>query len=550
MKETGRRTLIWLAKSFMPMSVDGLCETLALQPTNEVNDDSASERHSLIPTADEIVKCCKSLATIGYGSTTLVLVDAEIAEHLEFHWKEEYSIERTRLAQVCLKYLMSDTSLRGVCDRPETLSERLRSYSFLNYAASCWSKHALEAEHETRDLAVRFLSHKYYRESALQIYLSNENPRKLSFEVIRNVASSMSALQVATRAGLTECIDSLLESTEENNLLSADTEGRTVFHEAMETGNTRTFFKLLGIILDEYSKRIQEDPTYCRPLPNTFGFEDQDPFFKYALSHGYDYLSHGLKISALKIAIKRNNFTALVALLSLRSSDWSPEAKSISLHLAVHHGFTDLVAVILQYGAEINPKPPTQPVLLKAIALGSKPMVDLLVLYGADVNVQWEGQTPLLEAIEKKHFRIIKVLLEWNADIRALNADQKGVLHVAAASRNLDLVELLLHFGADVSHRDLDGKTALFVAVENGDQDIATLLLEYGVDSMAKSSTTGQTVLHEAVKRGDKHMVFLLLDHCGSFTSSDWQDSDGRTPLEVARLEHNDELARILEEDL
>lgn len=110
---------------------------------------------------------------------------------------------------------------------------------------------------------------------------------------------------------------------------------------------------------------------------------------------------------------------------------------------------------------------------------GHSEMVDLLIQYGADVNLQSEiDYTPLHFATQEGHLEIAKKLLNRKADINL--ASHNGTpLYVAVMNDHMDMVNLLLTEAAD-PNIITKAETPLDLALEKGNLPLANVLRNHG----------------------------------------------------------------------
>ncbi|MBM9538543.1 ankyrin repeat domain-containing protein [Desulfobulbus alkaliphilus] len=74
------------------------------------------------------------------------------------------------------------------------------------------------------------------------------------------------------------------------------------------------------------------------------------------------------------------------------------------------------------------------------------------------------GRTPLHEAVENGHKDVAVMLIEHGANIQPRDNDQSAPLHLAARTGNLELATLLIDHGADVNARDKYERTPMDLA--------------------------------------------------------------------------------------
>ncbi len=126
--------------------------------------------------------------------------------------------------------------------------------------------------------------------------------------------------------------------------------------------------------------------------------------------------------------------------------------------------------------------------------------------------------------------------------------DQRGrsELHYAALSGTADEAVALIQSGEDPGLADSDGFTPLHFAAQQGNTDVAAVLLEYGapVDAVNKF---GNTPLWIAVfgSKGDGQMIRLLR---AAGADPHKPNTSGKTPLEMARLIDNDDVAQYFDD--
>ncbi len=93
-----------------------------------------------------------------------------------------------------------------------------------------------------------------------------------------------------------------------------------------------------------------------------------------------------------------------------------------------------------------------------------------------------DGSTALHCATWKGHQEIVAFLLEAGADVNAHNSnDHWGTtpLHAAAHANQAAIAQLLIEHGADVNARDLNGKTPMHHTTFHKAKAVAKLLEKY-----------------------------------------------------------------------
>src|SRR5256885_9826665 len=121
------------------------------------------------------------------------------------------------------------------------------------------------------------------------------------------------------------------------------------------------------------------------------------------------------------------------------------------LGLAAFFGHPEAVKVLLEYGADVNHKPPSR-----------------------------FANTAVDAAVSGDHADVVRILLAAGANPNVRSEANYTTLHKAAVHGNLDVVRMLLDHGADVHAVRDGGHTPLDDAKEKGHAAIADLLRAHG----------------------------------------------------------------------
>ena len=108
----------------------------------------------------------------------------------------------------------------------------------------------------------------------------------------------------------------------------------------------------------------------------------------------------------------------------------------------------------------------------------------------------------------------IRLLIRHGADVAARDDTHSTPLHLASSKRSAEAVDILIRHGADVNAQNGDQSTPLHLAAGS------RLALE-------------GTIVRLLLRRG---------------ANADAKDSEGRTPLDIALLEGNSWIAKLLSE--
>lgn len=152
---------------------------------------------------------------------------------------------------------------------------------------------------------------------------------------------------------------------------------------------------------------------------------------------------------------------------------------------AARFGFTDMAALLLQYGAKLEG---SDDLGMSALNWASKQnhldTVRLLASHGANLDrdsdwrlSQGAGWKPLHSAVEGNQFQMVKLLLELGADINMPERQSKQTaLMLAARSPDTAILRLLLFKNANLHAKDAKGRSALLWAKIAGSAEAVAIL--------------------------------------------------------------------------
>ncbi len=216
------------------------------------------------------------------------------------------------------------------------------------------------------------------------------------------------------------------------------------------------------------------------------------------------------------------------------------------LTLAISKGHTEIVKLLLEYGADADYRTSEyyDTPLMLAARKGRTEIVKLLLEYGADINESKllnSGKSALIVAADYGFTDIVEILLENGADPDVLDAEKSScavsigvrvlispdrtheraingwsALMYAAWAGDAEMVGLLINAGADVNIRAKHSKdeTALMVASEAGHPEIVELLIDAGADVNAVGDK--HTALVYAVEYGKLDVIKVLIEKGGA----------------------------------
>lgn len=208
------------------------------------------------------------------------------------------------------------------------------------------------------------------------------------------------------------------------------------------------------------------------------------------------------------------------------------------LHTAVMRKLADVAKVLIEAGADVNPRCAKGLTPLH-IATTQRDIATIRVLVAAssiNVNARDLGNfAPLHFAAAKGEYDCVLALLSAHGcDVNAVMQNGFTPIHMAAYSGCASVVNLLVSMpGIDVNVRDAWGRTPLHIAILVKNVVSVKSLLAAGADGNAQDNW-GRTPLHNAVmvKSCEAATVLATNHHINPNTA----DTNGATPLHHAAM--------------
>jgi ankyrin repeat protein len=255
------------------------------------------------------------------------------------------------------------------------------------------------------------------------------------------------------------------------------------------------------------------------------------PDYNRAIPHGGD--------TALMFAARVGDVSSARLLVAAGANVNDADAWGVSATtLAAHAGYRDVVAFLLDRGADANAARAGFGALHAAIMRRDEQMVDVLLAHGADVNAPLRNWTPTRRSSKDFHFSpelvgatpawlaarfggpaVLRMLLDHGADPLFVHhgdrvvegkggtgfqhrADVTTTLMAAVGmgggepwiqpersereARTLDAVKLVAELGVDINAANVDGRTALDAAKASKYETVVKYLVEKGARSGTK----------------------------------------------------------------
>ncbi|KAF4961005.1 hypothetical protein FSARC_10314 [Fusarium sarcochroum] len=232
------------------------------------------------------------------------------------------------------------------------------------------------------------------------------------------------------------------------------------------------------------------------------------------------------------------------------------------MHLAAHEGNEGAMFVILEWtdhSGNASYKPirrlPNYDYNLPihcAVMAGHKRVIERLK---ADIDMEGEsGHTPLELAARHGGEGVLEKVVELSADLDRQDKLGFTVLNGCCSWQFWEKARVLMHAGADPNVRNREGRNALDNAFRRSvpPADVVLTMLEKGARMQlpAEGVEKRKSPMHMAASNGDGVVIGALLDSLSvadALRVLDLCDSDGQTPLQIARLNNHEEAVRVLQ---
>ncbi|KAH0489354.1 hypothetical protein TgHK011_009786 [Trichoderma gracile] len=363
--------------------------------------------------------------------------------------------------------------------------------------------------------------------------------------------SEYSALQLAVMENRPDVFDALLDAGANINAISQNEGGETVLHTAVQQGRLDMVEKVIAAGADVNMKAARHRGRTVLQSAAENGHMD---IVKVLLSAGADVKTESVDEigrTALQAAAGRGHLEIAKLLLDAGADVNAAPSQQLgqpALHAALNGGHPDVALMLLNTVAGVNTelKGCRETALQIASAKGYSNIVRILLDAGADVNAKptehYQKGSALQAAAAEGHSGIVEMLLAAGVDVDAVwpTINQgRTALHNAAENGHPDIVGKLLYAGADVNAQPTTyyGQTALRAAARHGHHDVVERLLAAGADVNAKGPTfnRGNTALQDAVLNGHLQVVESLLNAGADVNAFlDWIES--QTPLQAAAM--------------
>ncbi|CAL8124654.1 unnamed protein product [Orchesella dallaii] len=387
------------------------------------------------------------------------------------------------------------------------------------------------------------------------------------------------------------------------NILSLDSVGNSVLHNAVKYLGTVEYYKLIENISGcNMAKLVKIKGEFgLTPLHQLISIRDDVTvnILKTFANNGADFNCQDEDGETLLFtAIQQGRDKWLLEKLINYGTDYNLTCRNDEslLHIAAKYGNYDAVNLLVENGLDINSKDAECHTPLHSALFGKQEnrfeMFDYLVDLGAaETLVEFDKTLMLLKAVNQKDMHSVQWLIKKNADVNSKNARGETVLHRVLSNydysdqNQYELLLLLLKKGADVYATNKEGETPLVSALKRGNvslsilsimesygainsNEVATLALKRVVTeskglspveyvkiaeacfrkgvNLSHSFEKGDNLFHLAASSGCIRGVKYLLSKAMG-TEFNVRNSDGDTPLHSAVEKHDEkELVKLL----
>jgi ankyrin repeat protein len=234
-----------------------------------------------------------------------------------------------------------------------------------------------------------------------------------------------------------------------------------------------------------------------------------------------NYKNSNTEDTALIRAIESGN-EVIIDLLFEKGADVSlPGAYGkTSLMVACSKGDLETVKKLLLRGADVNyvrsSRYGNDVAMNYAAASGKIELMELLLEKGAELNPFPIEDNPIIDAERNNQITAVKWLLNKGAKVNTLNKNGGSVLMNAIVNEHVECIYMLIEAGADINIRDKNGNTAVILAKVQELREIKEYLIKLGADTTGleeaySDKIKGYRVKEDALFRGYRDVIHSIL---------------------------------------
>ncbi|KAH7420282.1 ankyrin repeat-containing domain protein [Cadophora sp. MPI-SDFR-AT-0126] len=340
--------------------------------------------------------------------------------------------------------------------------------------------------------------------------------------------SKRTPLTAAIQGNPREVVNLLLEAGADVNVKHSGANG-SALHQAIDQVAIDVVEELIRRGADVNIRAGQ----WGTPLTTAIN-KGEDSLYKLLLKHGAKVNPdppYGYWGTPLHAAIRRDDYEITYDLLDRGADPHVPGLHANALTTACEWGNVgqlDLVKNLISLGVDVNAEDIRRPEkdqiyrnsrlgtpLTSAVFSGNEEVVQLLLNNGAHINPSPPTSTfgnPLQAAVKNHDEQMIKYLLKRGADVNAVGGELGTALQAAASEASDSIVKLLLDAGADVKLEGGSYGSPLQATARIGKKRDVLLFLSLGAPVNTNVGKYGNP-LAAAAKRADGETIEILLQH-------------------------------------
>jgi ankyrin repeat protein len=452
------KILTWLTFAGETLTSQELVEALAIE-------DQSSEMDPLNkPSATMLARVCRGLVVVNESNSIIQLAHRTLQDYLISLYATNTGAIHNTICSACLTYLSFDVFWTGPCATPNEFRQRRTKYAFQQYAVGHLGYHFFWSSRRgaLRERMYQFITCRPLVQSYAQA--QNYSSRLRLNTSSHFFAEGTTELHVAATIEDSELLELIL--TRSPQLINeTDEAGRTALTVAVERGCEEAVRSLLGAGANMQSASGES-------LLNCAARNRHNNIVELLLCHRDPYREKSSESQTtsqereLLIAAMRADQEFVKQVLDLGTD---PDARDIdggtSLQWAAWYGYDEIVAILLNHGANVNAVDDTsgRRALHEAAEHGNLSTAKILLERGADVDAKdiWEW-TPLHRAATQGGWEVVDMLLCHGANINLKAAGKKTALHLACEHGQLETIRVLLKELGDTLPADFDAATIKF----------------------------------------------------------------------------------------
>ncbi|MFI5344449.1 MAG: ankyrin repeat domain-containing protein, partial [Chlamydiales bacterium] len=169
------------------------------------------------------------------------------------------------------------------------------------------------------------------------------------------------------------------------------------------------------------------------------------------------------------------------------------------------------------------------------------------VVYGSNEYFEESGSTPIAYAILSNNIEFLDFWLNLNPNIDNICYGPLGYTPLLAALRlgKVEIAKRLMERGANIYHFDKMGCSALHLAIQSGNPEAVNFVLQ-NATNLRMYDNYGQNPVHYLAECKNEDIIRMVLNHPSTQPMVNQKDYFGKTPLDLAKMRHNETLIKQL----